>query len=719
MSVSNSNFPVSSLEDHQSENVDDRNVILYIDYIKFHRGEKLSSAAISTLQKFQFDKDKFNHLLEHSNVLKKIFYNREISLNFHSDGDAGHVSADLPILTKDGAIQLMHNVGFGYENNESRFNKMFGAKGRIYEREIVSDSNHLLKSKIPVTEEQYNHIAIELRKAMDNPPTYRLHGINNSNCIQWMDGFFTKCGIVGGIKNRLPYEKFKELNSKTITLQAQWFFDEFELEFYKATLCDSEEHSSVNLLLKNKMDNLKKSQIATKIKQTETDIELFLSNHGKVLQQRHSEILKSTLGDFSPQPSLSSSSVSEFSFPNPAASKPASKDDQHVNIALEIYTDLIHIRNHALGIEKEVPKLFRLPVVNFLAAMSANQGSKHPVRDSLVDMGAESAALTTMGLAIGDAPAAMTLFASHLAETGLHHFPTWDQIDKMPRSTAAERYAYSRMIEARAMGELLAWPSKAIAIISRFVKSSMDDGLPKLNPDKDLSSSNSLLAAAPTQFQQSPIPSLGQQDNSLVIPQSSPTIGLKATELSLSSPLVSQSLFAEKKPLELPKLEGLTDGFSSKTAWDTIRNQLSHSEHVDDKPYIPTLLPKLTGLSDGTEHKSAWDAIRSKLSDTAELPMPLSSQAQMASKSLEHEYLKQVDFPHTTLPSMQALQPRVFDSKPTLTEFSLGSAPRTAWNKLASSSQFSNHDAPGLPIPNAWDKVRDEGMNYFNKALRK
>lgn len=422
---------------------------------------------------------------------------------------------------------------------------------------------------------------------------------------------------------------------------------------------------------------------------------------------------------------------------NPASSNPVSKDshddNHHPNIALEIYHDLIHIRNHALGVDKEVPKLLRLPVVSFIAAMSANQGSKHPVRDSLIDMGVESSVLTSMGLAIGNTPAAMTLFASHLAQTGLHHFPTWEQIDKMPRSTVAERYAYSRMIEARAMGELLAWPSKVTATLSRYVKSFMDDVLSKLDPDKDLSSSNSLLAAEPMQFQQSPLPLLGKQDNSLVVPQSLPIIGPKAPELSLSSPspLVSQSLFADKKPSEL----------SGKTAWDSMRSQLSHSERVEDKPYIPFLPSKLSGLSGGTEHKSAWDAIR----------------------------LKQADFPHSsTLPSMQALQPRVFEAKPTLTEFSLGSAPKSAWDKLASTSQFANHAAPSLfnghslwqpassgsgstpqfgasfsgissleprssgnlsmssksqlsyqPFPNAWDKVRDAGMNHFNRALRK
>lgn len=156
-----------------------------------------------------------------------------------------------------------------------------------------------------------------------------------------------------------------------------------------------------------------------------------------------------------------------------------SHGSEHASQALEIYQDLIHVRDHTIyhNFHAGVPKLLRLPVVGFLVAMSNNTYSEHPIRDSVIDMGVEMTTLTSMGLVIGHVPAALSLLTSHLVEAGLEKFPSWKQIDKMPRTTISERLTYSRMIETRATAELLALPSHATKLLSKYVKSVINNML--------------------------------------------------------------------------------------------------------------------------------------------------------------------------------------------------------------------------------------------------
>lgn len=284
---------------------------------------------------------------------------------------------------------------------------------------------------------------------------------------------------------------------------------------------------------------------------------------------------------------------------NPAQSNKHHIEHRH-SLALEIYQDLIHIRDHTLyeSYTKEVPKLLRIPVMSFIAAISKNHDPEHPVRavrNSLIDIGIEDVTLTLIGLSIGETPAAIALMASHWVESGLEHFPSWEQIDRMPRSTQQERLAWARMIEVLATAKLLAWPSKATQILSRSIKSWMDDAFSKKHSEKDVTSS-SLKFIPSSQLSKFPT------DRNLF--------------LGHEKPFPSDQLIS---PLTYPKRKGLSEIASPKTAWDVIPKQMSKklSSLKNNKPQLSPVFypPKFNGLSENNKPQTAWDNIRLRIDD--------------------------------------------------------------------------------------------------------
>ncbi len=361
---------------------------------------------------------------------------------------------------------------------------------------------------------------------------------------------------------------------------------------------------------------------------------------------------------------------------------PVKKDDNHSNAALKFYHDLMHIRDHILyhDFHKQAPRLLKLPVVCFLAAMSANQHSKHPVRDAGVDIAVESTAFTAMGLAIGNGPAAIALFASHVAEKGLEHFPSWEQIDKMPRTTTQERLAFSRMIEVRATAELLAFPGKATEIISRYIKSLMDS--------KDLPKSNAL--AAPSQF----LPPLAMN----FTPERLSFSLTKDKPAGLT--LFSSLPHSDHKLLAMPKL---TDCTSTQTDMCKIHFQLPKQE---TKPYLSTPLPKLTGLSDGLAPKTGWDTLRIRSADVSLSTgfslktTPLTAWDKLAKSEFRSEFFSPSKAFGLSSASSFSLPGA---SLSLLTEPNTKSA-----SSHSSRSLFQPHFTQ-QPSANAWDKLRDKG----------
>lgn len=335
------------------------------------------------------------------------------------------------------------------------------------------------------------------------------------------------------------------------------------------------------------------------------------------------------------------------------------KKDGHSNMALQIYKDLMHIRNDILykDFTKQAPRLLKLPIISFLVAMSGNQHSAHPVRDSVVDISVESTALIAMGLAIGNSAAAVALFASHLAEKGLEHFPSWDQIDKMPRTTTQERLAFSRMIEVRATVELLlAAPSKATEILSRYVKSVMD-----LKSCKDLPRPNAL--AAPLQF----LPPV-------IAISSPPSVGAATLKKPVGLTLFSSFPKSDHKLLEQPKL--------SHSSSSIVFKEMAQHEI---KSFASPSLPKLTGLFDASAPKTGWDTLRSTQPALTRFSLSkqpstgwdkLASRSSLPGTSLSLLTEKKAN-PSVSISSMSVLKPKLASTQYT-----------NGWDKLREQGSF-------------------------------
>jgi hypothetical protein len=377
-----------------------------------------------------------------------------------------------------------------------------------------------------------------------------------------------------------------------------------------------------------------------------------------------------------------------------------SDEDDHPPAVLQIYQDLMHIRDHSLyhAYGKEVPRLLKLPIISFLAAMSANQHSEHPVVNSVVDIGVESTALTAMGLAIGNTPAAITLLASHLAEKGLNHFPSWDQIGKMSHKTPQERIAYSHMIEARATAELLAWPSKATETVSRYVKSVMDSVCVQINLGKNHSKYHSL--ANPSQF-------LPPSQLSGVQPAPAITLTKSAGLTLFASPPKS-----DHRLLDQPKLTQLPDFLSVKTARGALCKIHMPLPEQEIKSCVPTPLPKLTGLADETASKTGWDTLRSAKPDFTRTRFSLSKQPITAWDKLSRSSLPVNLSKSSTTTELNLFQlntnPSPNFSLPGVSTFLL-SEQRGSSVEISSSVSFFKPQLTHQSYVNAWDKLKEKG----------
>jgi|GEM_PF-6240875 len=255
-------------------------VQLYSDFIKQQRGETLSSQTRTTLGHFNFDKQTFQALLAKSPDLHQLFYNKTITVNLHTDGPVGHVSGDLPLISEDGTITIVPNIGLDPKDGEPIIKRIFGAEGAVASQQRARDSRHLLTAAIPVTHEQYINLANNLKSYIANPPTYRMHGYQGSNCIQWMDTLLSESGIYGGLKNRFSYEEFQRLDFRAIKLQANYFFDEFVLTYnqHKITAAfELDQHQTEQQVLQQYQAQFEQAKLTFNAAQIENDIQLFLN----------------------------------------------------------------------------------------------------------------------------------------------------------------------------------------------------------------------------------------------------------------------------------------------------------------------------------------------------------------------------------------------------------------------------------------------------------
>src|SRR3990167_1136979 len=220
----------------------------YIAYIKEMRELPLSSEEKSALTKFMFKEEEFTALLNQSDALRDTFYNRKVTINMHTDELVGHVSGNLPVLCKkDNSIYEVKNLGL----DPKRFTvtALLKTEGSVYVQDRSLDKNKLLQATISITEEQYRKLAMLTANAQENPPVYQVWGLNHENCIHWLDNTLKEAGIVGGIKNKFDYEKFKQLDFKAIKIPARFYFDDYYIEnnqevinSYKEKMQNGSEH---------------------------------------------------------------------------------------------------------------------------------------------------------------------------------------------------------------------------------------------------------------------------------------------------------------------------------------------------------------------------------------------------------------------------------------------------------------------------------------------
>lgn len=257
----------------------------YILYLNYQRGKTLSSAESAALANFLFDQQVFSMLLQQSDELHQAFYNREITINLHTDGPVGHASGHLPVLNHQGDIITAYNIGLDPKMGEPLFNKIFGAKGEVSEQARSHQEKALLSAKIRMTEEQYIKLAQLIREDIDNPPTYRMHGLEDSNCIYWLDRKLQQIGIIDGLKNKFSYAEFQKINFRLIKWQAEWFFDEFHLELYKLKMqsaFDLHEYQIELRLIQQQEAMLEKARAAKQKQQHTSDIMHFANQMQKI-----------------------------------------------------------------------------------------------------------------------------------------------------------------------------------------------------------------------------------------------------------------------------------------------------------------------------------------------------------------------------------------------------------------------------------------------------
>lgn len=117
---------------------------------------KLIHLFLNVLKKdqFAFDKHEFLSLLQHSKELNAAFYNKSIVVHLHTDGVAGHVSADLPAKTASG-VQIISNVGFMPKEGSG----IQSVAGEFVGLARSTHSSKKLSVNVPLTQEQYDTLA--------------------------------------------------------------------------------------------------------------------------------------------------------------------------------------------------------------------------------------------------------------------------------------------------------------------------------------------------------------------------------------------------------------------------------------------------------------------------------------------------------------------------------------------------------------------------------
>lgn len=256
-------------------------VQLYSDFIKQQRRETPSSQRQTGLGHFNFDEQTFQALLTKSPDLHQLFYNKTITVNLHTDGPVGHVSGDLPVMSEDGTIAIVPNIGLDPKDGEPILRKLFGSEGSISPQERSKEARHLLTATIPVTHEQYINLAIKLKDYIANPPTYRMHGYQGSNCIQWMHTLLSESGIYGGLKNRFSYKAFQRLDYRLIKVQACHFFDEFVITYNQNKITSAfalDEHKAEQQVLQQYQTQFEQAKLKFNAAQIKNDIQLFLND---------------------------------------------------------------------------------------------------------------------------------------------------------------------------------------------------------------------------------------------------------------------------------------------------------------------------------------------------------------------------------------------------------------------------------------------------------
>ena len=239
----------------------------YTNYIKFSRGQELNSD--ESLRDFHYDEEVFIDLLEESPDLYKALYNREIIVYLHTDVTRytpwGHMSADFPVLSKDGKnIENAHNIGLDPKPN-SEGNAVTGTKGKIFEQTRSTDPKQLLKAVIRVTEEQYYALAAKIRHDRDDESI--IYKLLSNNCCDYVDNLLKEIGIVDGLKNKFSFEEFQQIDWAPVKLKAEWYFDEFNLALQKVQQSSNFELEEFRIeegVIRQREENLKKEASKSK-----------------------------------------------------------------------------------------------------------------------------------------------------------------------------------------------------------------------------------------------------------------------------------------------------------------------------------------------------------------------------------------------------------------------------------------------------------------------
>ena len=230
----------------------------YIQYIQFKRGYTDTPPSPD----FCFDKSIFKDLLQTSPACYSTFYNKEITINLHSDGTAGHVSADLGVLQQDNrSIQSAHFIGLDPKPDASLIQILRGGRGEIAEQN--RDPAKSIHAQIKVTEEQYFFLASCMREQIDDPPVYCVYGKFASqkdtlNCTTWLDSILKSAGISDGLQNKFSHDEFVGLQWKPIMVLGYLFFNEHERN--KALTCVYLDDPQLDAILSNQYEALSQAE---------------------------------------------------------------------------------------------------------------------------------------------------------------------------------------------------------------------------------------------------------------------------------------------------------------------------------------------------------------------------------------------------------------------------------------------------------------------------